>query len=247
LKKAFAEEGLFQHIAGRSNPIAALFDQDQNRPPPLFHNDFMYRNQFPNRVAAGQELARALQKIPGIEGNSAVFALPAGGAQVAAEVAAYLDAPLYPLDIRKLRIPGHDSLSMGALAPGGVLWLDGKLIARLGIAEAVVQKVVQREAVELKRLDAGEDYGYSRAAGSSALIVGDGISDNIHDVMAALEFVQALHPLRLLIAAPVISAISVVSLSDKCDEVVCLHQPDMFVTADYWYAQRLQAPKYPPA
>jgi putative phosphoribosyl transferase len=206
----------------------------------------MYRNQFSSRAAAGQELARALQKIPGIEANAAVLAMPGGGAQVAAEVACCFDAPLYPLGIRKLRIPGHDSLSMGAVAPRGVQWLDEELIARLGIAEAVVQKVVQKEIQELKRLDAG-DYGYSRVAGSIALIVGDGIPDNIHEVLAALEFVQTLNPLRLVIAAPVISAISVVSLSDKCDEIVCLHQPDMFVTADYWYAQRFQAPKYPSA
>lgn len=206
----------------------------------------MYRNQFSNRAAAGQELARALQKIPGIEANAAVLAMPGGGEQVAAEVACSLDAPLYPLCIRKLRIPGHDSLSMGALAPRGVQWLDGELIARLGIAEGVVQKVVQKETLELQRLDAG-DYGYSRVAGSIALIVGDGIPDNIHEVLAALEFAQTLHPQRLVIAAPVISAISVVSLSDKCDEIVCLHQPDMFVTADYWYTQRFQAPKYPSA
>ncbi|HEX5056459.1 MAG TPA: hypothetical protein VFX02_08165 [Gammaproteobacteria bacterium] len=206
----------------------------------------MYRNQFPNRAAAGQELARALQKIPGVEGNAVVLAMPAGGEQVAAEVACLLDVPLYPLCIRKLRIPGHDSLSMGALAPGGVQWLDDELIARLGIAESVVQNVVQKEILELQRLDAG-DYAYGRVAGSIALIVGDGISDNIHDVLAALEFAHTLNPQRLIIASPVISAISVVSLSDKCDEIVCLHQPDMFVTADYWYAQRLQALKNPHA
>lgn len=201
----------------------------------------MHKTQFLNRAEAGLELVRVLERLPGVEDRAVVFAMPDGGAQVAAQVAQSLNVALYPLCVRKLGIPGHDKLSMGALAPGGVELLDRKLIEQLGIAEAAVRRVVQREILELQRLEQSGAGDFSKVAGSIAMIVNDGIADSVHDILAAIEFVRSLQPRWLVIASPVIAASSVPRLLDKCDELVCLYEPEMFMTSDYWYGQRTQS------
>jgi putative phosphoribosyl transferase len=199
----------------------------------------MYRTQFLNREAAGLELARALR--PGLDGTAAVLGITGGGMLVAAAVAEYLRLPLYPLAVRKLGIPGHDKLSMGALAPGGVQVLDRDIIERLGIGEAAVRKVAQRESLELERQEhsaSGCDFG--PVTGGTSLIVDDGVADSHHGLLAAIEFARGLKPRRLVVAAPVFSAAAAAELKDRCEALVWLHRPEAFMSVDFWYEQRLQ-------
>lgn len=204
----------------------------------------MYRTQFLNRMAAGLELARALR--PCINGDAAVvLGMEGGGIAVASAVAGYLRLPLYTLAVRKLGIPGHDKLSMGALAPGGVQVLDHGIIEQLGIGEAAVRKVAQRESLELARQE------HTRAdlrpvAGATAVIIDDGVADTYHATLAAIEFTRGLRPRRLVLAAPVFSEAAVRGLQDKCEALVWLQQPAVFMSADYWYEQRLPGPANPP-
>src|SRR4051812_23469706 len=48
-----------------------------------------------------------------------VLALPRGGVPVAYEVARALGAPLDVFLVRKLGVPGHEELALGAIASGG--------------------------------------------------------------------------------------------------------------------------------
>ncbi len=203
---------------------------------------YMDKNQFLNRRTAGLELARRLK--PEIRSDAVVLGLSGGGLCTAAVVARYLEASLYPVFVRALGIPGHDTLSMGALAAQGVQWLDRDVIGHFSISEEAVQKVVQREALELRRRE--EIYrekhrhtlDFGRIAGKTAIIVDDGIPNGAHNVLAAIESVKKYKPRNLLVAAPVISAPAWRKLQDKCELVVCLHKPEIFVSIDYWYGQR---------
>jgi putative phosphoribosyl transferase len=203
---------------------------------------YMDKNQFLNRRTAGLELARILK--PEIRGEAVVLGLSGGGLGTAAVVARYLDAPLYPVFVRTLGIPGHDTLSMGALAAQGVQWLDRDVIGHFSISEEAVQKVMQREALELRRREEvyremhRHSYDFDRIAGKTAVIVDDGIPNGAHNVLAAIEFVKKYKPQHLLVAVPVISATAWRKLQDKCEKAVCLHRPDIFVSIDYWYGQR---------
>jgi putative phosphoribosyl transferase len=202
----------------------------------------MYNTQFLNRETAGMELAGVLKLQ--IQDDMIVIGMPDGGASVAAAAARYLQVPLYPILVRKLGIPGHDNLSMGALAPKGTEWLDHELIDQLGITEAAVQKIVRREALQLQRSEQmhPNDCNFGLIAGRTAVIVDDGIPDNTHNILAAVEFVRRQKPQQLLIAAPVVSAAAAVSLADKCEGLICLYKPDMFIAADYWYEQKTIVP-----
>jgi putative phosphoribosyl transferase len=73
---------------------------------------------YKNRSQAGRELANALQPYAN-RPDVLVLALPRGGVPVAYQVAKCLNAPMDLMLVRKLGLPGHEELAMGAIATGG--------------------------------------------------------------------------------------------------------------------------------
>src|SRR3954453_5075742 len=104
---------------------------------------------FRDRHDAGQRLASALQQYSGRE-DVIVLALPRGGVPVAFEVARALKAPLDVFLVRKLGVPGHEELAMGAIASGGVRLLNEDVLRPLRISGEVIDAVAAEEQQELK-------------------------------------------------------------------------------------------------
>src|SRR5688572_2928113 len=102
---------------------------------------------FANRHQAGRELAKFLQQY--VERNVIVLGLPRGGVPVAFEVAQALHAPLDVFAVRKLGVPGHEELAMGAIAPGGVRVLNEELVHMIGISRDVIDRVAAKEQEKL--------------------------------------------------------------------------------------------------
>src|SRR5262250_3594777 len=94
---------------------------------------------FRDRKDAGEKLARLLASHAG--SDAVVLALPRGGVPVAAEVARALDAPLDVFLVRKLGVPGHPELAMGAIASGGVRVLSRDIIDELRIPDTAIEAV----------------------------------------------------------------------------------------------------------
>ena len=90
-------------------------------------------DRFHDRREAGILLARALSQYAG-RSDVTVLGLPRGGVPVAYEVAKVLDAPLDVLVVRKIGVPGHEELAMGALASGGIQVMDPRMAEQLGRA-----------------------------------------------------------------------------------------------------------------
>ena len=105
---------------------------------------------FKNRSDAGRKLAVALEQYQG-EKNLVVLALPRGGVPVAYEVATALRAPLDVMVVRKLGVPGHAELAMGAIASGNIRIINEQIVSHLGIAQPAIDTVAEREGVELAR------------------------------------------------------------------------------------------------
>ena len=105
--------------------------------------------QFSNRVEAGRQLAGKLAKYTGPE--VLVLALPRGGVPVAAEVARALHAPLDVLVVRKLGLPGHEELAVGAIASGGLQVVNAGVVGPHGVSGQVIAAVAAREQRELAR------------------------------------------------------------------------------------------------
>jgi len=191
--------------------------------------------QFLDRSDAGRQLATLLSAYAN-RGDVTVLALPRGGVPVAYEVASALHAPLEVFLVRKLGVPGHSELAMGAIASGGVRVLSDDIITQLGIPQAAVEEVTARERIELDRRDRMYRGGRPPAAldGRIVILVDDGLATGATMEAAILAARQA-KPARIVVAAPVGAPDTCDRLAAVADEVVCVATPDPFQAVGLWY------------
>ncbi|MFP5319593.1 MAG: TIGR03086 family metal-binding protein [Acidimicrobiia bacterium] len=191
--------------------------------------------RFRDRASAGQELAGLLA---GYRGRSdvVVLGLPRGGVPVAAEVAAGLRAPLDVLVVRKLGVPGHEELAMGAIAEGGVRVLYERVISGLGIDGGAIDRVAAEEAAELARR-ASAYRGERRlvdVAAKVVVVVDDGLATG-STMRAAVAALRAMGPAKVVVAVPVGAPQTCAALGAEADEVVCARTPERFAAVGQWY------------
>jgi putative phosphoribosyl transferase len=193
------------------------------------------RVRFRNRAEAGRALARALSQYGGRD-DVVVLALPRGGVPVGYEVAKELGAPLDVFLVRKLGVPGHEELAMGAIATGGVLVLDERVLRWLGINEDQIQKTLARELDELRRREAAYRDGLPLPdlKGKTVILVDDGLATGA-SMQAAAGAVRRHEPARIVIAVPVASRATCDRFRDEVDEVVCAVTPEPFYAVGNWY------------
>lgn len=197
----------------------------------------MTRPFFHDRVEAGRQLAERLSAY-GRRPDVLVLALPRGGVPVASEVARALDVPLDVLLVRKLGVPGHPELAMGAIASGGIRVLNPDVIRSTGVTAEVIEHVARREAGELARRE--RIYRGNRAApaveGRTVILIDDGLATGA-TMRAAAEGIRQRHPAKVIVAVPVAAAATCDEIGELVDEVVCLHSPEPFVAVGLWYEE----------
>ncbi len=196
--------------------------------------------RFEDRRAAGAALARELTAYAARD-DVVVLGLPRGGVPVAAEIARALAAPLDVLVVRKLGVPGHEELAMGALASGGTRILNDSIVRELGIPAAVVERVTAAEGAELSRRERlfRGDRPPLRLDGLTVVLVDDGIATGatMRSAVAALtaDGPATGRPARVVVAAPVAAPEAVATLRQMADEVVTLATPAAFLAVGRWY------------
>ena len=190
---------------------------------------------FTDRVAAGRALANRLSDYKN-RSDVVVLGLPRGGVPVAFEVASALGAPLDVFLVRKLGVPGHSELAMGAVAAGGIEVLSRDLIKDLRIPDALVQEVAVRERLELERRDAAYRQGRHAVplAHRRVILVDDGLATG-SSMQAAVLALKQHHPSRIVVAVPVGARDSCEFLKKLVDDVVCPFMPDPFNAVGQWY------------
>lgn len=191
--------------------------------------------RFRDRRDAGQQLGVALQQYAG-DPTVLVLGLARGGVPVAYEVARALNAPLDVFVVRKLGVPGHRELAMGAIASGGLRVLNKDVIEALGIPAAQIETVAATELVELER----QENAYRgtapplELAGRTIIVVDDGLATG-STMRAAARAMRQEHAARVIAAAPVGAAETVRTLQQDADRVVCLYAPPDFYSVSLWY------------
>jgi erythromycin esterase-like protein/predicted phosphoribosyltransferase len=190
---------------------------------------------FRNRADAGQQLASHLSQYRD-RSDVIVLGLPRGGIPVAAEVAAALNAPLDAFLVRKLGVPGHEELAMGAIASGGLRVLNEDTVRELHIPAAAIDAVEANELRELARRE--RLYRGSQAppdiTGQTVILVDDGLATGSTLRAGALALREG-NPAWLVGAVPVASRTVCDAMRNVVDEMVCAETPEPFYAVGLWY------------
>lgn len=191
--------------------------------------------RFRNRQEAGQLLALELAHYADRK-DCVVLALPRGGVPVAHELSRALRIPLDILVVRKLGVPGHEELAMGAIASGGIRIINPHTLSALGISSGALAEVERRELIEMERRE--RIYRGNKAplevSEKTVILVDDGIATGA-TIRAAIASLRQRGARKIVVASPVAPESVVISLSNVAEEIVCVLKPKDFGGVGWWY------------
>jgi putative phosphoribosyl transferase len=181
-----------------------------------------------DRREAGRRLAARLQRFAG-RPNLVVLGLPRGGVPVAHEVASALHAPLDVFVVRKLGVPGHEELAMGAVASGGVRVVNQDVVRQLGVTRQVFDAITDEETREVARRD--QEYRMGRPFptihGATVILIDDGVATG-STMLAAVRALREFGPEAIIVAAPVMAHDAMRAISRATEDVEYLATPEPF-------------------
>lgn len=191
---------------------------------------------FRDRVEAGQLLGQALSKRLRERSNLIVLALPRGGVPVGYEVARALGAPLDVFIVRKLGVPGHEELAMGAIASGGVRVMNDDVLRYVPVSKKAIEAVAAREELELARRE--RSYRGSKppldVSGRTVVVVDDGLATG-STMRAAVRALRLINAGSIIVAVPVAARETCDELRHEVDDILCLRTPEPFQAVGLWY------------
>ena len=192
-------------------------------------------SRFEDRHDAGRQLAQSLMHYAGHE-DVVVLGLPRGGVPVAFEVARALRVPLDVFLVRKLGVPGHEELAMGAIASGGVRVFNEDVLAAIRVRPEAIEAVAARELGRLQEQE--RVYRGERApldvSDRVAILVDDGLATGA-TMRAAIEALRDRGAGAIVVAVPTAPSETCEALRREVDEVVCARTPDPFMAVGLWY------------
>ena len=197
---------------------------------------------FQDRFDAGRLLASKLR--PSVNRSDAVvLALPRGGVPVGFEVAKALHAPLDVFVVRKLGVPGHEELAMGAIASGGICVLNEDLVRAAGIPNEIIKAVAADEERELERREHLYREGRPAVAvrGRTVILVDDGLATG-SSMRVAVMALKRKKPAQIVVAVPVGAPETCAEIESEVDQIICLVTPEPFRSVGEWYQDFSQTP-----
>ena len=165
-----------------------------------------------------------------------VLALPRGGVPIGKEIAEALGGELDVLIVRKLGAPGNPEFGFGAIASGGVQYIDVRTVRMLNLSEREIKNILEQERKVLQcrskmyRADRPEPC----ITGRTVILVDDGLATG-STAHAAIRAVRQAKPQQLVLAVPVAPVETVNSLRSEVDDLVCLACPPLFKAVGQWY------------
>ena len=196
----------------------------------------MWDRRFRDRIEAGRLLGEELRRRYGRREDALVLALPRGGVPVGAEVAKAIGAPLDVFVVRKLGVPGHEELAMGAIASGGVRVLNDDVLRYVPLPQKMIDAVAKREQAELERRE--RSYRGSKppldVSGKPVFVVDDGLATG-STMRAAVRALRQMGAREVIVAVPVGAAETCHAFRGEADDIVCLRTPTMFQAVGMWY------------
>ena len=191
--------------------------------------------RFQDRADAGRLLAKKLSHYAD-RNDVLILGMPRGGVPVAFEVAKSLRAPLDVFMVRKLGVPGHEELAMGAIASGGIRVLNDVVIRSTPISVEVIDIVTVKERIELERRELAYrgHQGPPTVTGKTVILVDDGIATG-STMLAAVAALKQQKPARIVAGAPAAPIDCCDELRQMVDELVVIARPDPFYSVGQSY------------
>jgi len=190
---------------------------------------------FRDRTDAGKQLATKLLSYKD-RSDVLVLALPRGGVPVAFEVAQALHVPLDIFLVRKLGVPRHEELAMGAISTGGVRVLNEDVVDYLRIPKHIIDAIAAEELKELERRELA--YRGNRPEpdikGKTVILIDDGLATG-STIRAAAQALRQQQPARIVVAVPVSAAQTCDEYRIGVDEIICAVTPEPFLGVGRWY------------
>lgn len=191
--------------------------------------------RFQDRRDAGRELAQKLSSYAAGP-DTIILALPRGGVPVAYEVSVALNVPLDVWIVRKLGLPGHEELAIGAISSGEIRILNKGIIQAVGVSVDTINKVTEEELRELKRREG--QYRGDRPTldvhGRTAILIDDGLATGA-SMLAAVHALRTQKPVAIVVAVPTAAPQAIELLRPEVDEVISLIAPYEFKGVGNWY------------
>ncbi|TDO16714.1 MULTISPECIES: phosphoribosyltransferase [Halomonas] len=190
---------------------------------------------YADRHQAGNILADELKEYAD-QRQVIVLALPRGGVPVGAVIAAALGAPLDVILVRKLGLPGHEELAMGAIATGNARVMNDDVLRFKRVSESAIERVVEKERKELERREKTYrgDRPLPNLEGRTVILVDDGLATGA-TMRAAIQVVRQQSPEKIVMAVPVAPRDTLERMREEADEVVCPAVPSSFMGIGQWY------------
>jgi putative phosphoribosyl transferase len=199
----------------------------------FFNGEIM--DKFTDRQEAGTTLAKYLKDYAN-QPNIIILALPRGGVPVAYEIATALAIPLDIFIVRKLGVPGHEELAMGAIASGGTVIFNEPLMHNLNLEQSSINNVLKVEQKELLRRELlyRGNRPFPNLLGKTIILVDDGIATG-STMFAAIKALRTYKPASIIIAVPVAAHETYEEMSRLVDKIICPLQPINFYAVGLWY------------
>jgi len=195
---------------------------------------------FQNRTEAGQILASKLTKYLN-QVNTLILALPRGGVPVGYEIGKELGLPVDIFVVRKLGVPGHEELAMGAIASGGVRHINRDVVDQLRIDSETIEAASRREQKEIERRE--ELYRGQRppvdVRDKTVILVDDGLATG-STMRAAIAALRQHRPARIVVAVPAAAPQTCSEIAAEVDEIICAATPEPFYAVGQWYREFAQ-------
>jgi len=190
---------------------------------------------FRDRTEAGQVLASKLTKYLN-QVDTVILALPRGGVPVAYEIGKELGLPVDIFVVRKLGVPGHEELAMGAIASGGVRHINRDVVDQLRIESETIDVASRREQKEIERRE--RLYRGQRppvdVRNKTVILVDDGLATG-STMRAAIAALRQHRPARIVVAVPAAAPQTCSEIADEVDEIICAATPETFYAVGQWY------------
>jgi putative phosphoribosyl transferase len=198
---------------------------------------------FADRDAAGLALVAPLRDLLAAAapraGRPVLLPLPRGGVPVAVRIAEELHLPVRALPVRKVPVPGHRELAMGALAQLGdtiEVVRHRDVIQACRVSDVEVAAAIATETQALRALVDRYESGQPPAdlQGRAAVVVDDGLATGA-TMTAAVRLVRRVGAGQVIAAVPVGASSARQRLTREADAVVCLREPVPFSAVSVAY------------